>query len=171
MSETERRYAQIEKEALAVTWPCEKFTDYILGWKFLIESDHKPLIPLLNTKQLDSMPQRILRFRLCLARYDYSVCRVPGKHLYTADTLSRAPVVGDKDDSLQKEVEVFVNAVVEYSLPATEQRLNTYRCAQEQDPVCQQAIEHCRKGWPRKGLVKPDIAPYWKVRGSLTVCN
>ena len=49
MSETERRYAQIEKEALAVTWACEKFTDYILGRKFLIESDHKPLIPLLNT--------------------------------------------------------------------------------------------------------------------------
>ena len=45
MSETERRYAQIEKEALAVTWVCRKFTDYILGRKFLIESDHKPLIP------------------------------------------------------------------------------------------------------------------------------
>ena len=40
MSETERRYAQIEKEALAVTWACEKFNDYILGRKFLIESDH-----------------------------------------------------------------------------------------------------------------------------------
>ena len=64
-----------------------------------------------------------------------------------------------------------MNAVVEHSLPATEHRLNTYRCAQEQDPVCQQVIEHCRKGWPRKGLVKPNIAPYWKVRGSLMVCN
>ena len=168
MSETERRYAQIEKEALVVTWACEKFTDYILGRTFLIESGHEPLTPLLNTKHLDSMPPRILRFRLRLVRYDYSVCHVPGKHLYTADTLSRAPVVGDEDDSLQKEVEVFVNAVVECSLPATE-RLNMYRCGQEQDPVCKEVIEHYRKGWPRKGLVKPDIAPYWKVRGSLTV--
>jgi len=64
LSETERRYAQIEKEALAVTWACEKFTDYVLGRKFQIETDHKPLVPLLNTKQLDSMPPRILRFRL-----------------------------------------------------------------------------------------------------------
>ena len=55
MSETEKSCAQIEKEALAVTWACEKFTDYILGRKSLIESDHKPLIPLLNTKHLDSM--------------------------------------------------------------------------------------------------------------------
>ena len=33
MTETEGRYAQIEKEALAVTWACEKFATYILGKK------------------------------------------------------------------------------------------------------------------------------------------
>ena len=92
LSETEKRYAQIEKEALAVTWACTKFTDYILGCKFVIESDHKPLIPLLNTKHLDSLPPRILQFRLRLAKFDYIVSHVPGKLLYTADALSRAPV-------------------------------------------------------------------------------
>ena len=38
MTETERRYAQIEKEALAITWACEKFSTYILGMTFLIET-------------------------------------------------------------------------------------------------------------------------------------
>ncbi len=89
MSETERRYAQIEKEAMAVTWACEKFSDYLLGRDFLIETDHKPLVPLLNTKQLDCLPPRILRFRLRLARYRYKVSHVPGTDLYTVDTLSR----------------------------------------------------------------------------------
>ena len=42
MTETERRYAQIEKEALAVTWACEKFSTYILGMKFLIETTTSP---------------------------------------------------------------------------------------------------------------------------------
>ena len=41
MSETERRYAQIEKEALSVTWSCEKFSDYILRNSFTIETDNK----------------------------------------------------------------------------------------------------------------------------------
>ena len=31
LTETEKRYAVIEKEALAVTWACEKFSDYVLG--------------------------------------------------------------------------------------------------------------------------------------------
>ncbi len=43
MSDTEKRYAQIEKEALAVTWACDRFADFILGSKFQIETDRKPL--------------------------------------------------------------------------------------------------------------------------------
>ena len=37
MSDTERRYTQIE-EALATIWACKKFNDYVLGKKFVIES-------------------------------------------------------------------------------------------------------------------------------------
>jgi len=47
MTDTEKRYAQIEKEALAITWACKKFSDYILGKSITIETDHKPLVPLL----------------------------------------------------------------------------------------------------------------------------
>ena len=61
LSETETRYAQIEKEALAIVWSCEKCSDYILGSKFEIETDHKPLVPLLSNKHLDDLPPRVLR--------------------------------------------------------------------------------------------------------------
>ena len=49
MSETERRYAQIEKEALATAWACEKFADFIIGKHVEIETDHKQLVPLLGS--------------------------------------------------------------------------------------------------------------------------
>ena len=55
LSDTETRYAVIEKEALAVTWACEKFSDYLSGLEFVVETDHKPLIPLMNTKDLSNM--------------------------------------------------------------------------------------------------------------------
>lgn len=60
LTETEQRYAQIEKEALAVvTWAIEKFQDYLLGMSFSVETDHKPLVPLLSTKALDVVPIRV----------------------------------------------------------------------------------------------------------------
>ena len=37
LTATESRYAQIENEALAITWACEKFNDYVLGMKFHIQ--------------------------------------------------------------------------------------------------------------------------------------
>ena len=136
MTDTEKNYAQIEKEALATTWACEKFSNYILGKTIKIESDHKPLVPLLNSKRLDNLPPRILRFRLRMARYSYVVEHVPGKLLYSADTLSRSPIRGNNNpEDFQEEVEVFFNAIVQ-GLPTTPKRLKEYKEAQDKDPVC-----------------------------------
>ena len=79
MTEAETRNAQIEKEALATTWACECFTNYILGKQIQMETDHKPLVPLLGTKHLDVLPPKILRFRICLMPFDYTILHVPGK--------------------------------------------------------------------------------------------
>ena len=56
LSEAETRYAMIEKEALATTWACEKFDYYLVGRKFEVETDHKPLVPILGEKDLTSLP-------------------------------------------------------------------------------------------------------------------
>ena len=75
MNKTEWQYAQIKKEALAITWTCEKFSDYILEKTIIIKTNHKPLVPLLRAKRLDSLPPRVLRF--CL-RLNYSINHIPG---------------------------------------------------------------------------------------------
>ena len=150
LSETERRYAQIEKEALAITWSCEKFSDYILGRHFEIETDHKPLVPLMSSKHLNDLPPRVLRFRLRMAKFDYEIRHVPGKYLYTADTLSRDTIPELESDPLEEEVESYVGAVTQFCIPATPQRLQEYRQAQEEDPDCVQVKEYCQNGWPEK---------------------
>ncbi|GFN73590.1 Pol polyprotein [Plakobranchus ocellatus] len=51
LTSTEARYAQIEKEALAATWACEKFAGFFIRLpQFTIETDHKPLLVLLKKK-------------------------------------------------------------------------------------------------------------------------
>ena len=52
LTDTEKRYAVIEKEALASTWACDRFSEYVFGMPFTLETDHKPLVPLLTTKDL-----------------------------------------------------------------------------------------------------------------------
>ena len=171
LSETERRYAQIEKEGLATTWACEKFSTYILGRPFVVESDHKPLVPLLNTKQLDNLPPRILRFCLRLAKYNYIAQHVPGKLLYAADALSHAPIPGESEDELQEEVEAYVDHITMSTIPATNHRLQEYRQAQKEDAECLKVRDYCQTHWPDKHSIESSLKPYWKVRGSLTLCD
>ena len=55
---------------------CEKFADFIVGKHIEIETDHKPLVPLLGSKDFDRLPPRVLRFCLRLDRFSYDIKRV-----------------------------------------------------------------------------------------------
>lgn len=59
LSSTEQQYAQIEKEALASTWACERFAEFLIGKSFHIETDHKPQAFLLVSKILDELPSTV----------------------------------------------------------------------------------------------------------------
>ena len=122
LTNIEQRYAQIEKEVLAITWACERFSDFLVGLNFHVETDHKPLVPLLGSKNLDELPPRIQRLRMRLMRFAYSISHVAGKNIATADVLSRAPVGVKGDTGLEKEVNLYVNMVMS-SLPATDKKL------------------------------------------------
>ena len=41
LSVAEQKYAQIELELLAICFACNKFSQFLLGKRFLVESDHK----------------------------------------------------------------------------------------------------------------------------------
>jgi hypothetical protein len=55
----ECNYAQIEKDALAITWACDRFQDLILGARINVVTDHKPLLPILTTKPLDTLTPQL----------------------------------------------------------------------------------------------------------------
>lgn len=43
LTNTERRYAQIEKGILALTWACERFHDYVYGKFFFFRNGSSPV--------------------------------------------------------------------------------------------------------------------------------
>lgn len=170
LSPTEERYAQIEKEALAFTWACERLSDYLIGIKFHIQTDHKPLVPLFSTKHLEDLPIRVQRFRLRMMRFDFTIAHVPGKDLVMADALSRAPSrePNREEQIFQQETRAFIDTIVQ-SLPATEERLAEIKACQEKDPVCKQIVEYCQTGWPDKKSVIDAVKPYFTISPEISI--
>ena len=138
--------------------------------KFHCETDHKPLITLLSTKNLDKLPPRIQRFRMHLMRYHFTISHVPGKNLVTADALSRAPLSdrSQDDQELQAEVEVYLNTVRQ-TVPASEKQLLHIQHHQEEDEICQQIVTYCKTYWPTQGELPHPIRPYYSVASELSV--
>lgn len=167
-SEMECRYAQREKEALATTWACEKFADFIIGKhrdRNRLQASCSPS----GSKDLNRLPPRILRFRLRLDRFSYDIKHVRGKELYTADTLPWAPVYGQtsQDNVTQQDLaELCIMSTISH-LPASNKRMEMYRKAQFNDPTCQQILKYCQERWPKKNQLDPFPKPYWEAQGEL----
>ena len=65
LTDTETRYANIERELLAIVFACQRFNTYVLGRPFTVESNHKPL-EMIHQKSLASAPSRLQRMLLQL---------------------------------------------------------------------------------------------------------
>ena len=71
LTDTEARYAQIEKELLSAVFALERFNQYTFGKQVMVESDHKPLETIVK-KPLANAPPRLQRLLLRLQKYDLS---------------------------------------------------------------------------------------------------
>ena len=60
LTDAEKRYANIERELLAVVFGAERFHTYVYGKEFTVESDHKPL-EITQLKNLTATPPRLQR--------------------------------------------------------------------------------------------------------------
>ena len=108
-----------------------------------------------------------------LMRFKFTICHVPGKHLNTADALSRAPLVepvGDlQANDLWREIEVYVNAVL-VCLPASDKHLDEFHRALKEDDTLQVVTYHVEHGWPNSRCeVSGPLVKYWTERGKLTL--
>ena len=93
LTPTEKNYYPIEIEMLAVTWGIRRMSMYLHGLPiFTVSTDHKPLVHILNYKQLVDMSPRIQNLRMKLLQYNFKADHVAGKDLLDADAFSRAPV-------------------------------------------------------------------------------
>lgn len=100
LTKTERGYAQIEKELLAIVFACTRFDQLIVGNpKVIVKTDHKPLLNIF-AKPLLTAPKRLQHMLLALQRYNLTIQFVKGKDNVVADAISRAPCDTPDEDGI-----------------------------------------------------------------------
>ncbi|UYV76768.1 K02A2.6-like [Cordylochernes scorpioides] len=146
LSETERRYSQIEKEGLAIVWTCEGLKYYVTGFKIHIETDHKPLIANFISKPLEDITPRLQRLKMRMK-----------------------PISKRHKDEREEELSAYIQCI---EFPATEERLLENSRKQKEDSHCSQVANYCTGGWPKnKKEVDPEIRGYWQFQDDLTYQN
>ena len=104
-------------------------------------------------------------------QFNYTISHVPGKLLYTADTLSRAPVdSAEKTALVDTETEMFVQAVISH-LPVSTGRLDDFRKAQNDDSTCCQLTKFCKEGWPSRHDLSGELCRYFTVKDHLSIAD
>lgn len=163
MTSVEMRYAQIEKEMLAIVHCCQKFHHYIFGERVKIESDHKPLQAIFR-KPLLSAPMRLQAMMLRLQAYDLEVNYVPGKEIHLGDALSRANLKITEPDTPP----LLVSMVEHTAVSSDRYKQFQQSTANEMNEL----YNMIRKGWPdNRHKVPHSIRAYWSVRDELAVLD
>ena len=160
LTPTESRYANIERELLAIVFAVERFHTFIYGKHVTVYSDHKPLESI-NLKQLSDCPPRLQRMLLRLQQYDVTIVYKPGNKMIFADYLSRVcPTKGDEIT-----LEQTIHAV--HAFPET---VNKVRLATSQDAVLGPMAEMIMRGWPARPDQLPNcLKPYHSMKDTLVI--
>ncbi|XP_043244647.1 uncharacterized protein K02A2.6-like [Amphibalanus amphitrite] len=163
LTQTERKYAQVEKEAAAVSFGIRRFHQYLMGRRFTLVVDNRTLSRIVSPdRDLPTLAAaRMQRYALQLAAYQYEVELRRSGDMRAADTLSRLPVSSpaEEREAAEEEAEYGgggVMFVVQEQGPCLSAR--AIAAATRTDPVLGRVLAAVRSGWP--GTVDAELTPY-----------
>ena len=173
LTATERKYAQIEREAVAMQFGCHRFKLFLIGKPFTHIIDPESLKPMIENPRKEA-PARIDRIRLKLQGYDARIKLISG-HKNPADYLSRHSTIPFKSCSREEQVNAadIENHVflVTQCLPAA---ITTERIRMEivNDPMLSQVrtlVQSGRDPSTFSKSTKDAVKPYLHVWDQLSV--
>ena len=170
LSETKIRYAQIDKEALAITRGCERLADYLVELTFRIHNNHKPLQCLLSSdKLLDAIPPRIQRFCIRLMRFQFTISYVPGVTLCMIEAFSHLPLPSIASVTIDDSdvVNDYVIATIQ-SLPIQDSVMEDIRQATLTYQALCDVIRYCQSTWPPINDLSSKVRLYAHSKDHLT---
>lgn len=170
LTDTEKAYAMIEKELLAIVFACNKFHHLLYGRNDVtIVTDHLPLVNIVN-KPLSQVPMRLQKMLLKLQPYSFTLIGKSGKDIPIADALSRAPLKCYYPNLMNEMKDCHVCATEVISTQAfSENKLAKLKETTSNDPDLQKLSEYIVNGWPSKrSECINELKPYWDFKDELT---
>ena len=147
LTDHEVNYAQIEKEALALSFAGEKMKPFIYGMRNVIfETDHEPLMSIFKKPMHKIGNSRLKKLRMKLMVFNPEVRYLPGKYMYLADLLSRNFIEDPvKDDPEMIEVVYEVTA----NLSISPDWMAALKAETEKDTGLKAVKGYYQNGWPK----------------------
>ncbi|XP_046565949.1 uncharacterized protein K02A2.6-like [Haliotis rubra] len=165
LTKTEQNYAQIDKESLAIVFGVRKFSQYLIGKKFTLITDHQPLVKILGPKT--AIPPlaaaRFQRWAMMLSAYDYNIVYRNSKNNANADGLSRLPIPEQVPRNVMDAAAVFNMSQLE-SLPVKSAQVASET---KKDNDLSLAMDYTLTGWTKPEV--QSLQPFYIRRNELTV--
>ena len=161
LTPVEKRYSTIEKEFLAINFALTKFRRFILFRKCTLQTDHKPILSLIN-KPLDTLPIRIQKWMIQIQSFDLDLKYIPGLDNVLSDALSRNPI--EENDVDFNDAEYIVCHLLKSSpLDMKEIAHETAR-----DKLLLNVIEAIEYDWKIPN-VRSKTGPFYSLRDELSI--
>ena len=171
LNSAQRNYSQIQKEALSIIFALSKYHHYLYGRKFILVTDHKPLLslfgPCSETPKLAA--NRLARWALTLSQYDYTIEYRNTKHHGNADALSRLPT-GPDDIFDGEEMENNTDTVCVIQSINQRNRKNELQQETNRDPTLSTVKRYTIEGWPNH-IENDNVSDFKRFSESLSVVH
>jgi transposase InsO family protein len=160
LNKHEQGYSQLDKEGLAVVFGLKRFHMYLYGRPITILTDNSGIEHIMSP--IAPIPtlaaQRLQRWAIMLAAFDYQLKRISSKDNVLADALSRLPKKANSEDMIDCEECVFnVTCKRVESLPVTSKEIaHATKC----DAVLSKVYRFIQNGWPDK-MDDVSLQPYF----------
>ncbi|XP_061164466.1 uncharacterized protein K02A2.6-like [Saccostrea echinata] len=171
LSQTERKYAQIDKEALGLVWGVKKFHAYLYGRKFTLVTDHQPLVSIFHPEK--GLPvttaARLQRYAIFLSGFQYDIRYKNTKKHSNADALSRLPVPTEGEGSNEEAYDVTELYMIQQleSLPVSSKEVQR---GTVKDTTLKVVYDMTASGWPASANdLSEELKAYFSRRNEISI--
>ncbi|KAG7294695.1 hypothetical protein JYU34_022957 [Plutella xylostella] len=161
LTNAEQNYSQIHKEALAIVYAVKKFHQYLYGRRFVLKTDHKPLVSIFGpgTGIPNMTASRLQRWALTLSAYDFDIQYVSTDR-NTADCLSRMIAEHRAEGGrLSGDDLVPEQTYLHFATEAFLLDYNDLKKMTQRDPVLSRVLSYVRDGWPNEVEIR-ELKPF-----------